>query len=166
MFVLPQREIQLTRMLLVMDFANTKWCKKPEKWLKPCHMGTHLWVLSESYPMNTNKTWFRWLSKIFAFLSFGWKLNVSIGRVIWLLYSWSVLAEQLHAGIIGSTMFFNPLRLTAAKSSLTNLMRSLRWKQYVVKIFEGEMLLRTFTTTLLQIFVKYFCFPKLLSKLL
>ena len=33
-------------------------------------MGTHLRVLSESYPMNTNKTGFRWFSKIaFALLT-------------------------------------------------------------------------------------------------
>ena len=29
-------------------------------------MGTHLRVLSESYPMNTNMTGLRWFSKIFA----------------------------------------------------------------------------------------------------
>ena len=36
------------------------------KWLKPWHMGTHIRVLSESYPMNTNMTGFRWFSKIFV----------------------------------------------------------------------------------------------------
>ena len=41
-------------MLLVANLANTKWCKKAEKWLKPRQMGTHLRVLSESSPMNTN----------------------------------------------------------------------------------------------------------------
>ena len=30
-----------TLMLLVDNLANTKWCKKPEKWLKPWQMGTH-----------------------------------------------------------------------------------------------------------------------------
>ena len=35
-------------------------------------MGTHLTVLSESYPMNTNRTGFTWFSKIFASLFFGW----------------------------------------------------------------------------------------------
>ena len=30
--------------------------KNPEKWLKLWHMGTHLRVLSKSYPMNTNMT--------------------------------------------------------------------------------------------------------------
>ena len=29
-------------------------------------MGTHMRALSERYPMNTNMTGFRWLSKIFA----------------------------------------------------------------------------------------------------
>ena len=46
--------LYLTLMLLVANLANTKWSKKPEKWLKPWHMGTHLRVLSESYPTNTN----------------------------------------------------------------------------------------------------------------
>ena len=31
----------------------TEWSKKPEKWLKPGHMGTYLRVLNESYPMDT-----------------------------------------------------------------------------------------------------------------
>ena len=44
-------------------------------------MGTHMRVLSESYPMNTNMTEFGWVSKIFAFLCFGQKLSLSIGRV-------------------------------------------------------------------------------------
>ena len=34
-------------MLLVANLANTKWCRKPKKWLKPWHMGTHLRVLGE-----------------------------------------------------------------------------------------------------------------------
>ena len=34
-----------------------------KKLLKPWQMGTHLRVLSESYPMNTNMTGFRWFSK-------------------------------------------------------------------------------------------------------
>ena len=46
-------------------FANTEWCKRPEKWPKPWHMGTH--------PMNTNMTGFRWFSKIFASQCFGRK---------------------------------------------------------------------------------------------
>ena len=37
-------------MLLVDNMANTKSCKNPEKRLKPWHMGTHLRVLSKSYP--------------------------------------------------------------------------------------------------------------------
>ena len=49
----------LTLMLLVVTLANTKLCKNPEKLLKPGQMGTHLRVLSESFPMNTNMIWFR-----------------------------------------------------------------------------------------------------------
>ena len=41
-------------MLLVAKLANTKWCEKPEKWLKPWHMVTHLRLADESFPMNTN----------------------------------------------------------------------------------------------------------------
>ena len=33
-------------------------------------MGTHLRVLSEGYPMNTNMTGFRWISKVVAFMCF------------------------------------------------------------------------------------------------
>ena len=54
-----QRHIKLTLMLLVANFAITKWCKKPEKWPIPWHVGTHLRVLSESFQMNTNMTGFR-----------------------------------------------------------------------------------------------------------
>ena len=63
----------LSLMLLVANLTITKRCKKPEKWLKPWQMGTHLTVLNESYLMNTNMIWFRWFSEIFASLCFGWK---------------------------------------------------------------------------------------------
>ena len=46
----------LTLILVVANWANTKWCKKSD-------MGTHLRVLSESYLKNTNMTGFRWFSK-------------------------------------------------------------------------------------------------------
>ena len=52
---------------------NKMMQKKPEKWPKPWHTGTHLRVLSKSCLMNTNKTWFQWLSNIFASLCFGQK---------------------------------------------------------------------------------------------
>ena len=64
---------ELTLMLLVANFACTKWCKNPEKRLKPWHIGTHLRVLSESFQMNTNMTGFRWFSKIFVSLCLGRK---------------------------------------------------------------------------------------------
>ena len=63
----------LTLMLLVANLSIQNDAKKNEKLLKPWHMGTHLRMLSESYPMNTNKTGFRWFSKIFAFLCCGQK---------------------------------------------------------------------------------------------
>ena len=61
----------LTLILLVANLANTKWCKKPEKWLKPWQMGTQMRELNESFQMNTNMTGFRWFSKILASLGFG-----------------------------------------------------------------------------------------------
>ena len=51
--------------------------QKPEILLKPWPMGTHLKVLRESYPMNTNMAGFRWFSKIFAL----GESSLSIGRV-------------------------------------------------------------------------------------
>ena len=55
----------------VANFGIIKWCEKAEIWLRPCHMGTHLRVLSGSFPKNTNMTGFRWFSKIFTSLCFG-----------------------------------------------------------------------------------------------
>ena len=65
--------------LLLTNLTNTNWCKKPEKWLKPRHMDTHLSVLRESFPINTSMTGFRWFSKIFASLCCG-KSSLSIGK--------------------------------------------------------------------------------------
>ena len=68
-------------MLLAANVANEKWCKKPEKLLKPWHMGYHLRVLNAGYPMNTNMTGgFRWFSKIVASLCLA-ESSLSIGQV-------------------------------------------------------------------------------------
>ena len=56
--------------------------------LKPWHMGTHPRVLSESYPMNTNMTGFRWFSNIFKSLH-RYALDeshISIRRVKWQMH--------------------------------------------------------------------------------
>ena len=53
-----------------LNLANTNW-----------QMGTHLRVLSDSFPMNTSMTGFRLFSASFAFLCFGGKYSHSIGRV-------------------------------------------------------------------------------------
>ena len=47
-----------TLMLLVANLAITKLCKNPEKLLKSWQMGTHLRMLSKSFPMSTNMTGF------------------------------------------------------------------------------------------------------------
>ena len=67
-------------MLLVANVPNTKWCNIFFfKWLNPWfqfYMATYLRVCSESYPMNTNMTGFRWFSSLFLEES-----NLSIWRV-------------------------------------------------------------------------------------
>ena len=76
--------------------------KKPEKLLKPWHMGSHLWVLSEGYPMNTNMTGFRWFSKIFVSLWALWtKVTSVLQGLIWHLlhfplsqYSTTIIEES------------------------------------------------------------------------
>ena len=68
-----QIKYHLTLALLVANLANAKTWKKPEKWLKPWQMGTHLRALSESFQMNTNMTGFEWFSRLIAFWFHGWK---------------------------------------------------------------------------------------------
>ena len=51
-----------------------------KKLLRPWQMGTHMRVLIESYPMNTNMTGYRWFSKIFASLYLD-ESSLSIDRV-------------------------------------------------------------------------------------
>ena len=67
-------------MLLVANLANKNDAKNTLKWLKPWHMGTHLRVLSESYPINTNMTGFRWFQKTLHSYSVD-ESRLSIGRV-------------------------------------------------------------------------------------
>ena len=75
------RYATLTLMLLVANLANyTQLCKNPEKSLKPWHMGTHLRVLGEGYPMSTNMTRFRWFQRSLRSCALG-KSSLSIGRV-------------------------------------------------------------------------------------
>ena len=69
-YILGSLIFLLTLMLVVANLVNKKWCKKDKKWLKPWHMGNHLRVLSEYFPMNTNMAGFRRFSKIFASLYF------------------------------------------------------------------------------------------------
>ena len=52
--------------------------KNQRKWLKPWHMGTHMRVLSESYPINTNMTGFKWFLK-----------------TIWVLVLWTKVTSAL-----------------------------------------------------------------------
>ena len=66
----------LTLMLQVaIKFGQYKMMRKNtmKKLLKPLHMGTHLRVLIQSYPMNNYVTGIRWFLKIFASLFFGSK---------------------------------------------------------------------------------------------
>ena len=69
-----------TLMLLAANFANTKLCKKSQKLLDPWQIGTHLRVLSENYPMNTNMTGFRCFQRFWHPCGLD-KSSLSIGRV-------------------------------------------------------------------------------------
>ena len=70
--------LRLTLILLVANLTNIKWCKKSGKCLKPCHMGTHVRILNEKFPMNTNTIGFRFL------------ISLSIGRVKTLAFSCTI----------------------------------------------------------------------------
>ena len=56
--------------------------KKTGKWLKPWHLCTRPRILSESYPMNTNMTGFRWLQKYLhpCYLNIG-RVNLLTGNL-------------------------------------------------------------------------------------
>ena len=54
---------------------------------------------------------------------------------------------------LGCDWFLNPLTLREAKGGLTMLVKSFRQK-HNWKIFEGEMLIRTLSTTLFQLLCK------------
>ena len=64
----------LSHMLLVAFLAKTKLCKNHvHNMIETLAYGTLLRVLSESFPMNTNVTGFRWFSKIVPSLCIGRK---------------------------------------------------------------------------------------------
>ena len=62
---------RLTLMLLVANLVNTENNAKNENMTETLAHGTHLVVLSESYPINANMTGFKWFSKIVVSLCFG-----------------------------------------------------------------------------------------------
>ena len=86
-------------MLLVANLANTKWYKKTWKWLKPWQMGTHLKVLSESFPMNTNMTCLDGFQKSLCSCDLD-ESSLSIGRVN------STCAAQKHPDHFGNIQLF------------------------------------------------------------
>ena len=55
----------ITFRLLVANLANTKSSKNLKKMTETLAHGAHLRVLSESFPMNTNMTGFKYFSIIF-----------------------------------------------------------------------------------------------------
>ena len=76
--------IILTLMLLVATLAITKGCKTPEKMTENPGTWVLIWVLSKSFPMNTNMTGFIWFSNFFASCALD-ESSLSIGRVF---FSW------------------------------------------------------------------------------
>ena len=61
-------------------------------------------------------------------------------------------------------VYFNLMMLSASKSSLTISLKSFKQNHNWKKLFEGEMLLRALSTTLLQIFRKIFFNSKVIIK--
>ena len=70
-------------MLLVPKFANTKYCKNPEKLLKGCHMGTHLRLFSESFPMT-------------GFRLFSMKVASALEGLIWMGRNFLIAISDLQ----------------------------------------------------------------------
>ena len=61
-------------------------------------MGTHMRILSESYPIKTNMTGFRWFPKVLASLSALDESSLNIGRVkSFLLFNPVSLSDTRHA---------------------------------------------------------------------
>ena len=63
--------------------------QNPEKWLKPWHMATHLRLLSESFPINTNLVGFRWFSRNLFVLVLWAKVASALKRGRWSVPSWT-----------------------------------------------------------------------------
>ena len=107
-------------------------------------MGTHLRVLSETYPMNTNMTGFRCFSNIFSIL------NEGGGGCPF------ACALKFHQ--------FNPLILTAAKSSLTIFDEIFEAKVKLEKYLKGQHQSEYHQQLSFKYIVKLFSIPKLWSK--
>ena len=79
-------------------------------------MGTHLRVLSEIYPMNTNMTGFRIFPKIFAFLCFGLKSFEGLRDITiffsinWLYFSMDRIFPKIFAFLCFGLKSFEGLR--------------------------------------------------------
>ena len=91
----------------------SKMMQKTEKWLKPWHMGTHLRVLIESYPMNTNMTRFRWFWQVFAswHKSSSWVKRANKRRCI----SHKAVSMGLSFSIAGIDTWASPRRRDVAR---------------------------------------------------
>ena len=81
-------------MLLVANLANTKCCKKYEKWQTVKLVLIWELPLSKSYPMNTNMTGFRWFSNHPCAFD---ESSLSIGRVKEKLHQSCPCSEHVFA---------------------------------------------------------------------
>ena len=64
-------------------------------WMKPsCHMGNHLIECTESYLMNTNMTWFRWLSQILCSCMHWTKVALAIEGLSQVTQAWQWFRVQ------------------------------------------------------------------------
>ena len=94
----PSSDINQSSYERIKGLANTKLCKEHEKSLKPWHMGTHLKVHGECYPMITNMTGFKWVSKCCILVLWTKVALACIGRVKRALV---LLLKSGHYSVIG-----------------------------------------------------------------
>ena len=155
----------LTLMLLVANLANTKWLEKPGNWLSPRHMGTHLRVLSESFPMNINMTVFK--------CSALWRAVYSPSpteRRFWTIHEENGTSSRFWVSMSSRYELnrwkrrIKPLTLKAAKTGLT-ILEILNLRKHFLKKHLKE---KCWSGAEQQLSFKYFvhfCFiPELFSK--
>ena len=134
----------LTLLLLVANLVNTKWCNKPEKWLKPWHMGTHLRVRA-----------IQWIPTWQGLNAFQKSLHPCP------LEESSLSIERVKRGSQRETLTHSHLE---RPKQAWQFWWYFSYKSIFWKIFGGKILIRSQATTLLQIFCELLFYSQVISK--